>query len=70
MSLNVFCVLLDIDECPGSCHVNATCQNTPGAFNCECVNGLTGTGQSCDGKKLGPRYTVSCSCAWRLYNNS
>lgn len=34
----------DIDECqnPGSCGLNALCQNTPGNYTCACPNGYGG----------------------------
>jgi len=42
----------DIDECESStpqCHAMATCQNTPGTFQCVCNEGYTGSGTECTG---------------------
>ena len=37
---------LDIDECAvnKSCHLNASCFNSPGSFNCTCSHGFGGDG--------------------------
>ncbi len=41
----------DVDECVStSCHVNASCINTPGSFSCLCDLGHTGNGYSCTGR--------------------
>ena len=43
----------DVDECTEgthNCSVNATCTNTVGGFTCECLDGFTGDGVSCNGK--------------------
>lgn len=39
----------DIDECVSShtCHVNASCVNTAGSYNCACNQGFSGDGFSC-----------------------
>ncbi|XP_068705742.1 uncharacterized protein [Montipora foliosa] len=39
----------DIDECSSEneCHVNATCTNTIGSYNCTCKNGYEGDGENC-----------------------
>ena len=40
----------DIDECTlgtHTCDINAECNNTPGAYECECNNGWKGDGFSC-----------------------
>ena len=45
---------LDIDECAikTSCHVKASCSNTPGSYKCTCSHGLGGDGyKSCLRKK-------------------
>ena len=43
-------LLADLDECIDSpCHVNASCDNTMGSFNCVCNPGYTGSGFECDG---------------------
>ena len=43
---------LDINECLlGFCHVDATCTNTQGSFECTCNPGHTGNGRTiCVGK--------------------
>ena len=51
--LNFSNVFLDINECedPSVCHVNATCDNTPGSYTCTCEPGLSGDGKdTCVGK--------------------
>ena len=42
----------DIDECSSEdkCHVNATCTNTIGSYNCACKKGYGGDGRDCSGK--------------------
>ena len=48
---NVMILLADLDECISSpCHINATCANTKGSFNCVCKPGYTGSGFECDGR--------------------
>ena len=46
--------LLDINECSNvddnNCHENAICTNTNGSFTCQCQNGYTGNGTTCNGK--------------------
>ena len=42
-----------MDECSlgmNDCHVNATCNNTEGSYNCSCKNGFTGDGFTCKGE--------------------
>ena len=45
---------LDIDECANNstndCDTNANCTDTAGSYTCECQDGYTGNGTSCDGK--------------------
>ena len=44
--------LSDFDECrDGShdCHSDATCKNTVGYFTCNCTDGYSGDGRSCEG---------------------
>ena len=45
--------VLDIDECSNStlndCHMNATCNNMPGGFNCTCNVFFSGDGTDCEG---------------------
>ena len=46
----------EIDECKdGShdCHINASCTNIPGSYNCTCRPGYQGNGSICKGKNLG-----------------
>ena len=41
---------IDVDECVtgmDDCHVNATCSNTFGSFECTCVAGYEGNGVNC-----------------------
>ena len=43
---------LDIPECllgSHDCHVNATCRDIPGSFECTCNEGFTGDGRDCQG---------------------
>ena len=44
-------IFLDINECNNSmpCHVNATCNNTIGSYQCNCVAGYAGNGVNCEG---------------------
>ena len=40
----------DIDECTSgndTCHINATCINTAGSYDCECLSGFMGDGFNC-----------------------
>ena len=46
-------MLTDVDECTKGidhCHVNVTCNNTEGSYNCSCKNGFTGDGFVCEGE--------------------
>ena len=43
----------DINECHEGldmCHLNSTCVNTIGSYNCYCLNGFTGDGFNCTSK--------------------
>ena len=45
----------DVDECAqeqDNCGSNATCTNTIGSFECQCLPGFTGDGATCEGKLL------------------
>ena len=44
--------VLDINECligTHNCHVDASCENINGFFNCHCLVGYSGIGTQCDG---------------------
>ena len=47
----VFTLHLEMNECSSNstnnCHVNATCDNTAGGYNCSCMLGFTGDGRNC-----------------------
>ena len=47
-----FYIIIDVDECSNSslnnCHVNASCDNYIGSFNCSCNDGFEGDGIFCD----------------------
>ena len=51
-SLSCVRLVPDIDECSSEneCHVNATCANTMGSYNCTCKRGYGGDGRNCSGK--------------------
>ena len=43
----------DIDECAEEldmCHINATCENTVGSYECYCFTGFAGDGFDCTSK--------------------
>ena len=45
-------MFLDLDECSTEdhgCHVNASCTNAHGSFNCKCLHGFEGDGKNCTG---------------------
>ena len=44
----------DVDECSSAneCHLDATCGNTIGSYNCTCQDGFEGDGKNCTGKIL------------------
>ena len=53
---------LDIPECAlgrDDCHVNATCSETPGSFECTCNQGFSGDGRDCQGNFF---VAVFCLC--------
>ncbi|CAH1277280.1 UMOD [Branchiostoma lanceolatum] len=52
-----FASTCDEDECatePPVCHVNATCHNTVGSYECVCKEGFVGNGAHCVDETLGP----------------
>ena len=47
----------DVDECKDDrhdCHVNGTCTNTAGSFECVCNDGYFGDGRNCSGSHRDP----------------
>ena len=49
------CIHVDIDECLrelDDCDANATCTNTNGSYECQCIMGFTGDGKDCFRKFL------------------
>ena len=45
-------ITIDINECNGTgndCHINATCDDTIGSFECDCNAGFIGDGVNCTG---------------------
>ena len=48
----------DVDECKDEshdCHVNGTCTNTAGSFECVCNDGYFGNGRNCSGSHPDPK---------------
>lgn len=45
-------IFVDEDECCAGtfCHINSTCSNSLGGFNCSCNDGFSGNGTDCEGK--------------------
>ena len=56
-------IFSDINECLGinDCHANAKCTNQPGTYKCECLDGYSGNGKTCDGKI---QHLLLCYCLW------
>ena len=49
----IFNFLADVNECLVSpCATNANCTNVVGSYTCQCLDGYTGDGLSCAGKRL------------------
>ena len=50
----IFHTTIDVDECAlvqNDCDPrHATCTNTIGSFECECLSGFTGDGGTCEGQ--------------------
>ena len=58
-------LFLDIDECSGGsfpCGNNATCTDTDGSFECDCVTGFFGDGFNCTGKYNVVEYLSNFLC--------
>ena len=52
-----FTSFTDVDECKDDrhdCHVNGTCTNTAGSFECVCNDGYLGDGRNCSGSHPDP----------------
>ena len=52
-AVNVFILSPHIDECSleNDCHLDATCNNTKGSYDCTCKDGFEGYGRNnCAGK--------------------
>ena len=46
---------IDYDECSNgtdTCHIKATCVNTDGSYDCECLPGYMGDGFNCASESL------------------
>lgn len=49
---SLYALHVDIDECANnnqSCSKFAVCTNTPGSYNCSCLDGYDGNGFNCTG---------------------
>ena len=44
------------------CHVNATCNNIIGSYQCKCVAGYAGNGVNCEGIQFFIVIFMSCIC--------
>lgn len=49
--LSLYQIVSDIDECLfddlNECHINSTCSNTEGSYQCTCDMGFSGDGMNC-----------------------
>lgn len=54
IDISVISSIVDINECvddsSNECHINSTCINTEGSYNCSCLHGFSGNGRNCTGK--------------------
>ncbi len=48
------CFSIDIDECIDNmtCHLNATCEDQIGSYECSCNSGFNGDGFNCQGESV------------------
>ena len=56
-----FTSFTDVDECKDDrhdCHVNGTCTNTAGSFECVCNDGYLGDGRNCSGSHPDPEINM------------
>lgn len=67
----------DVNECKDdlhTCHANALCTNTAGAYICRCKRGFQGDGKTCRGKEshiiwILPQYSIKhivCFCLSKI----
>ena len=50
--LKLKCYFVDVNECllnTHECHMNATCTNLNGTYDCNCTEGFHGSGFNCSG---------------------
>ena len=60
--------VLDIDEClefTDMCHVNATCSDTVGSYECFCLKGFEGNGTFCEGMIV--TMAIFMSFVWLIF---
>ena len=70
--LIVYFLILDRNEClrgNHSCHMNASCMNSHGSFECHCNKGFFGNGTTCSGMYffLWNKYLISCKTVWMFW---
>ena len=62
--------LSDVDECSTDedlCHVNGSCYNTDGSYECECLPGFIGDGFNCSSKTINSINKDPQECCTKLY---